>query len=151
KPDADVTQENLLNRLEDLIFRTAMVANLSDENFGNASGISLAYKLQAMDNLAKTKERKFTSGMNRRYKLISNFPNSKISKDEWVNIQYKFTRNKPSNLLEESQIAGNLAGITTKKTQLSVLSNVENPQDELDALEEESKGYSVNRTVNNNE
>ncbi|MCK1246242.1 phage portal protein [Streptococcus uberis] len=150
KPDADVTQENLLNRLEDLIFRTAMVANLSDENFGNASGISLAYKLQAMDNLAKTKERKFISGMNRRYKLISNFPNSKISKDEWVNIQYKFTRNKPSNLLEESQIAGNLAGITTKKTQLGVLSNVENPQDELDALEKESKGYSINRTVINN-
>lgn len=147
KPDADVTQENLLNRLEDLIFRTAMVANLSDENFGNASGISLAYKLQAMDNLAKTKERKFTSGMNRRYKLISNFPNSKISKDEWVNIQYKFTRNKPSNLLEEAQIAGMLAGITTKITQLGVLSNVSNPQEEVDNLEKEMELSIIPRTA----
>lgn len=34
-----------------------MVANISDESFGTASGIALRYRLQAMDNLAKTKER----------------------------------------------------------------------------------------------
>lgn len=55
KPDADATQEHLLDRLENLIFRTAMVANISDESFGTASGIALRYRLQAMDNLAKTK------------------------------------------------------------------------------------------------
>ncbi|MGT2958877.1 phage portal protein [Streptococcus bovimastitidis] len=150
KPDADGTQENLLNRLEDLIFRTAMVANLSDDNFGNASGISLAYKLQAMDNLAKTKERKFTSGMNRRYKLIANYPKSKINGDEWVDIQYKFTRNKPSNLLEEAQIAGALAGITTKITQVGVLSNVSNPQEEVENLKKEMEETVIPRTAVDN-
>lgn len=64
KPDGDVTQEHLIDRLEKLIFQIAMVANISDENFGTASGIAMAYKLQAMNNLRKTKERKFTSGMN---------------------------------------------------------------------------------------
>ena len=70
KPNGDTTQENLLDRLQNLIFLIAMVANISDENFGTSSGIAMAYKLQGMSNLRKTKERKFTSGMNRRYKLI---------------------------------------------------------------------------------
>ncbi|MFR9064200.1 MAG: phage portal protein [[Clostridium] scindens] len=67
KPNGETTQENLIDRLENLIFQISMVANISDENFGTSSGIALKYKLQAMSNLAKTKERKFTSGMNRRY------------------------------------------------------------------------------------
>lgn len=132
KPDADATQEHLLDRLEDLIFRTAMVANISDESFGTASGIALRYRLQAMDNLAKTKERKFMSGMNRRYKLIASYPASKIGPKDWIGIKYKFTRNLPANLLEESQIAGNLAGIVSEETQVGVLSIVENPQKEIE-------------------
>lgn len=132
KPDADATQEHLLDRLEDLIFRTAMVANISDESFGTSSGIALRYRLQAMDNLAKTKERKFMSGMNRRYKLIASYPISKIGPKDWIGVKYKFTRNLPANLLEESQIAGNLAGIVSEETQVGVLSIVENPQKEIE-------------------
>ena len=58
KPNGDATQENLINRLEKLIFQISMVANISDENFGTSSGIALKYKLQAMSNLALTKQRK---------------------------------------------------------------------------------------------
>lgn len=57
-----------------------MVANISDESFGSASGIALKYKLQAMSDLAMTKQRKFTSGMNRRYKLIFSNPVSGMKK-----------------------------------------------------------------------
>lgn len=137
KPNADATQENLLNRLERLIYQISMVANINDENFGNASGISLKYKLQSMSNLAKTKERKFISGMNRRYKVIFSNPISKMPKDAWLKIDYKMTSNFPANLLEESQIAGNLAGITSKDTQLKVLSIVEDVESEKQKIEEE--------------
>ena len=41
KPNNDASQENLLNRLERLIFQISMVANISDENFGASSGIAL--------------------------------------------------------------------------------------------------------------
>lgn len=140
KPDADGTQENLLERLQSLIFEMAMVANISDENFGASSGIALRYKLQSMDNLARVKERKFTSGMNRRYRLISHFPTSKINDDDWASIRYKFTRNIPANLLEETQIAQNLAGIVSNETQLSTLSIVPNPIAELEKKEGEIVG-----------
>ncbi|UNT92229.1 phage portal protein [Allobaculum sp. Allo2] len=59
KPTADSTQENLLDRLDRQIYQISMVANISDESFGNAtSGTALAYKLQAMSNLASGFDRK---------------------------------------------------------------------------------------------
>lgn len=144
KPESDTTQENLLNRLERLIFQTAMVANISDENFGTASGIALKYKLLAMNNLAKTKERKFTSGMNRRYKLLFSHPASKVPADSWVQLHYKFTPNIPANLLEEAQIAAQMEGIVSKETQLTVISAVDNVQNELDKIEAENKATESN-------
>lgn len=138
KPNSDTTQENLLNRIERLIFQISMVANISDENFGAASGISLKYKLQAMSNLEKTKERKFTSGMNRRYKLLFGHPASKVPADAWVQLHYHFTPNFPANLLEEAQIAAQMEGIVSKETQLKVLSIVDNVRDELDTIDAEN-------------
>lgn len=139
KPNGDKTQENLINRLEKLIFQISMVANISDENFGTSSGIALKYKLQAMSNLAKTKERKFTSGMNRRYKLIFSNPVSGMKEDDWVKLKFKFTPNFPANILEESQIAGNLSGITSQKTQLKVLSVVDSVDEEIQQIEKEEE------------
>ena len=54
-----------------------------------------------------------------------------------MKLKYKFTPNLPANLLEESQIAANLSGITSQATQLSVLSVVDNVQEEIDRMEEE--------------
>ena len=139
KPDGDTTQEHLLDRLQNLIFLIAMVANISDENFGTSSGIEMAYKLQGMSNLRKTKERKFTSGMNRRYKLIFSNPGNAMQKDDWVKLHYKFTPNVPANLLEESQIAQNLSGVVSQETQLGVLSVVDNPRAEIERIKKEEE------------
>lgn len=139
KPESDTTQENLLNRLERLVFQISMVANISDENFGASTGIALKYKLQAMSNLEKTKERKFEAGMYRRYKLLFGHPSSKVPADSWVQLKFKFTPNIPANLLEEAQIAAQMEGITSHETQLKVLSIVDDVQGELDKIEEENK------------
>lgn len=137
KPDGDTTQEHLIDRLERLIFQISMVANISDENFGTSSGIALKYKLQSMSNLAKTKERKFNSGMNRRYMLIFSNPVSGMKKDDWVKVKPIFTRNFPANILEETQIAVNLDGITSKQTQLGTLSIIDNVDKEIERIEKE--------------
>lgn len=152
KPDGDTSQEHLLDRLQTLIFQISMVANISDENFGSSSGIALKYKLQAMSNLALTKQRKFESGMYRRYRIIFSNPVSGMREDDWVKLRYTFTQNMPANLLEESQIAGNLAGIVSQQTQLSILSCVDNVQQEIDQIKKDEEdaltdGYPMNRTV----
>lgn len=145
KPEGDTTQENLLDRLERLIYQISMVANISDENFGTASGIAMKYKLQAMSNLAKTKQRKFTSGMNRRYKLLFGHPASKVPADAWMQLEYQFTPNIPANRLEEAQEAAQLEGIVSHETQLKMLSVVDNVEAELEKIEEENKA--VEETV----
>ena len=141
KPSSDTTQENLLERLERLIYQISMVANISDENFGTSSGIAMKYKLQAMSNLEKSKERKFEKGMNRRYKILFGHPASKVPADAWVQLSYKFTPNIPANLVEEAQIAAQLEGIVSHETQLKALSIVENIQEELDKIAEEAETY----------
>ena len=90
-----------------------------------------------MSNLAKTKERKFNSGMNRRYMLIFSNPVSGMKKDDWVKVKPIFTRNFPANILEETQIAVNLDGITSKQTQLGTLSIIDNVDKEIERIEKE--------------
>ena len=62
-----------------------------------------------------------------------------MKKDDWVKLHYKFTPNIPANVLEETEIAGNLDGIVSQETQLGTLSIVDNVQAEIDKLEEEQK------------
>ena len=137
KPNADTTQENLINRLERLIFITSMVANVSDEQFATSSGIALKYRLLAMNNLAKTKERKFVAGFNKRYKLLFSNATMTANKDDWMKITYEFTRNYPVNLADEVDTASKMSGVTSKRTQLSVISAVKNVDDEFKLIEEE--------------
>lgn len=145
KPNADTTQENLIERLEKLIFQISMVANINDESFGTSSGIALRYKLQSMENLSLMKERKFNAGMVRRFKMMFNIPtNFNVEKEAYLDIDYVFTRNIPNNIVEEAETAEKLAGITSKRTQLSVLSVVDNVQDELDEIEADKERSGFN-------
>lgn len=139
KPNADQTQENLIVLLRDAIFNISMVANLSDKDFGNSSGTALAYKLQAMDNLAKSKDRKMQSGFNRLYEVVLSVPTTQVPADAWSEFNYKFTRNVPKNTLEEAQIVSQLNGQVSDETKLSVLSIVQDPKEELERMEEETK------------
>lgn len=132
KPEADGTQENLLSRLERLIYSLSMVADISDEDFGTASGIAIRYRLQAMSDLALVKERKFRRGLRERWRLLFGYAaNTQVADGEWLVVTPIFTRNLPTNLVEEAQVAAQLSGIVSEETQLSVLSCVESPSDEI--------------------
>ena len=143
KPNSDTTQENLIHLLKESIFAISMVANMSETDFGNASGTALAFKLQAMDNLAKMKDRKMQSAFNRLYKVVFSVPKTGIYEDAWIEIDYKFTRNVPRNILEEAQIVSQLSGQVSDETKLSVLSIVNNPQEELEKMDKEQEHSSL--------
>ena len=138
KPSADGTQENLLDRLEKLIYETSMVANISDETFGNStSGTALAYKLQAMSNLALAFDRKIEKSIRKRFKVWSTLPTNASDPNAYIDIDIKMTRNIPKNISDEAQTAAQLAGIVSRETQLSVLSIVPDVQAEMEKIEEE--------------
>ena len=141
KPNADETQEHLLTTMERLIYQICMVPNINDEKFGTSSGIAMQYKLLNTLNLFKAKQRKFESGMNRRWQLLFSHPliNGKVKADDWGKLRYRFTPNLPANALEEAQTAAQLSGIVSRQTQLETLSIVDNVQAEIERIEEEEK------------
>lgn len=139
KPSADGTQENLLFRMERLIFTVAMVCNISDDNFATSSGIALKYKMLPMINLAARKWRKFENGLKNYYKLICSNPVTPLDADDWQTLQFTHLLNYPANIAEEAATAAALSGITSKKTQLSVLSIVDNVDNEMDQIMKEAE------------
>jgi len=143
KPDSDSQTENLLDRLTKLIFQTTMVANISDESFGSSSGVSLAYKLQAMSNLALSFQRKFQSSLNSRYKLFCELSTNVSNKDAWKDIEYTFTRNEPKDIKEQADTASILMGITSHETALSALSIVPDVQAEMEKIKKEEASTAI--------
>lgn len=139
KPSSDTTQENLISLLKESIFAISMVANMSEAEFGNSSGTALAFKLQAMDNLARMKDRKLQSAFNRLYRIVFSVPLTTVYEDAWSGLTYTFTRNVPRNILEEAQIVGQLSGQVSEETKLSVLSIIDDPQKEIERMEKEEE------------
>lgn len=153
KPDADGTQEHLLDRLIDLIYQISMIANVSDDTFSSASsGTALEFKLQPMKNLALTKERKFQASMRRRWRLVFNIPTNSagFTADSWVDIEYTFTRNIPQNTEAEANVLNALEGITSKETQLKTASFIDNPKEEIKRMQAEEKTL-INTTIKQTE
>lgn len=151
RPSADGTQENLLNRLEKNIFSTSNVVNLNSEGFQQASGKALRQRMQAMINLAGRKQRKLDEGFKRRYRLIFSNPCSGMADDAWTAVSWKYNLMLPDVLGDEADTAGKLAGVVSKRTQLKVLSIVDDPDKEIEAMEKEqaavwTDGYDIDRT-----
>lgn len=138
-PSSDTTQENLISLLKESIFAISMVANMSEAEFGNSSGTALAFKLQAMDNLARMKDRKLQSAFNRLYQIVFSVPLSAVDEEAWSDLTYTFTRNVPRNILEEAQIVGQLSGQVSEETKLSVLSIIDDPKKEIKRMEQEEE------------
>lgn len=142
KPDGDQSQEHLLDRLERLIYQMAMVTNLNSETFGNASGVGLSFKLQEMENLALAAERKFTSGMNQRFKMIFQLPTNipASQKGEWINLEYTFHRNIPRDTASEVETAQAAAGLLPLEDRIAMVSSIRDPKAVARQMKEESGG-----------
>lgn len=137
KPDADGMQEHQIDRLTNLIYQIAKVPNPNDDSFsGNASGVAMQYKMLSMQNMAASKERKFTRSLRKLYRAIFSLTNWP---DVWRDLKFKFNRNLPNNLSEEVTDAKNLEGVVSKETQLSVLSIVDDPKAEIDRMDKEDE------------
>lgn len=154
KPDADGVQENLIDRLEMLIFKMAMVPDITDESFSTASGTALKMRLMPMNNLARNKERKFVLGVQERLKLLAAYPEQPFSGDDWVEVEITMHRNMPEDLASEAEVAASLSGIVSEETQLGILSCVDDPRREIERKNDEKSdrvqvvtgGYPTNRT-----
>ena len=133
--------EVLKTSIENDIHKFSCVPDMSDENFaGNVSGVAMRYKLFALEQKTRIKERYFAEGMRYRLAWIQRYleitGRGTIPIDD---IQINFTRPLPTNIIEEAQAAAQLEGIVSKETLLGTLSIVKDPAAEAQALEKEQE------------
>lgn len=133
--------EILKKALEQDIHKFSNIPCLTDEAFGgNVSGVAMEFKLLGLENVTKIKSRYYTKGICKRLRIFVKWLNT--SKGIMIDpsaITPVFTRALPKNLLEISQMVSNLWGKVSRKTLLSQIPFIENPDAELAVVEKEEQ------------
>lgn len=131
--------EVLKKSIKDDIHEFSKVPCLTDESFGgnNVSGVSLAYKLLAFEQLTKTKENFYTKGAKQRLKLMCTFHNAKAHNLDPATIALEYTRSLPINQVELVNMVVALDGVVSDETRLKLLWFVDDAKEELKKLKEE--------------
>ena len=99
----------------------------------------MEFKLMGLEMITKTKEANYKRGLRQRIAIFAHYLGMKQIALESHSIVPQFSRGLPKNLLEISQIVNNLEGKVTNRQLISLLPFVEDPDAELEALEEEKK------------
>ncbi len=132
--------EILKKAIEQDIHKFSHIPCMTDESFGgNVSGVAMEFKLLGMENITKIKTRYYKKGLRKRLRIFANFLSNKAISVDVSGITPTFTRAMPKNLLEISQIVANLWGKVGKKTLLSQIPFVEDPDEELETVEREAQ------------
>lgn len=137
----DVFNTNHLNRLEDNIYRFSKTPNLNSDKFGEASGISLKFKITGLEAKCGAFEAKCMSADTYMYKLLASCFEKKRIPFNPLLCYTDYKRNFPMDLISEAQTVQALvnAGIP-KKVAFEQLSFVDDVDYIMDIIEEEKEG-----------
>ena len=136
----DAWVENYKDRVRRDIHKFSYTPDMQDESFGNnLSGVSIRYKILAMEQIRSNKERKFKKGLQRRIELICNSLSLEKNIDLFTNINIKFANTLPQNIYELSQTIKNLSPYLSSETLLNQLPFVENAKEELEKKKAEDE------------
>ncbi len=132
--------EILRKALKEDIYTFSHVPNLTDENFaGNSSGVAMEYKLLGLEMITKIKEANYKRGIRQRISIFAKYLGLQQIALDANSIVPQFSRGLPKNLLELSQVINNLDGKVSLRQLISLLPFVEDPDAELEGLEEEKE------------
>ncbi|MEF2293130.1 phage portal protein [Virgibacillus dokdonensis] len=133
--------EKYKDRVQADIHKFTNTPNMNDESFaGVQSGESMKYKLFGLEQVRATKERYFKRSLRTRYRLINNILEfAQEGSFDADKMTITFTPNLPKSAKDEVDMFNSLGGELSEETKLSLLSLVENPQEELERLEKQRK------------
>lgn len=104
----DTFTENHLNRLEKDIYKFSNTPNLTDENFGTASGISLKFKLLGLETKCGMFQAKVDNAGVYMFKLLANAWAKKQLHIDSLQCYMEYSRNFPLDIVGEAQAAQTL-------------------------------------------
>jgi len=125
----DSFTEHHLERLQNNIYRFSKTPNLNDNQFNNASGISLKFKLHGLETKCGMFEAKVMDAAQYMWKLLCSSWGKRGNKIDPLQITMSFNRNFPLDLQSEAQAVQSLiaAGLpkSTAFEQLSFIDDVD--------------------------
>lgn len=142
----DTALNNLLDELNGKIHRVSNSPDFGDENFANASGISLKYKLLGFENTASNIATRLIKALQKRIELISEILYIKDSK-VWRDVNIIVSRNLPIDIAEIVETVSKLKGVVSDKTLLAQIPFVNDIDGELSELDNESKKKDISVSI----
>lgn len=124
---------------EQNIFRFSRAVDMSDETFSgaNQTGESRKWKLVDLENKCIQKERKFNVATKEQFKILASAWSKKNIPFDYTQVSLEFKRNLPKDLEYEARTSALLKGNVSEETRLSLLSFIDDPQEELSIMESE--------------
>lgn len=125
--------DSMLDELNGKIHRISNSPDFGDENFANASGISLKYKLIGFENTASAIATRFIKALNDRIRMIFQILYIKNSA-AWRDVDIIVSRNLPIDIAEIVDTVTSLRGIVSDKTLIAQIPFITDVDEELNNL-----------------
>ena len=137
KLDSSFIQENLTT-LEDKMYQLSCHVNANEHMHSNLSGVALRSRLISLEEKCKLNQRALTDCIKVRLKALFTWLNKLQGTNyDWKDLKIKFTPNIPQDDLTQAQIITQLGDKLSLETALSLLSFIENPQNEANKVRQE--------------
>lgn len=127
-----------LDRLQDNIYLFTKTPNFKSKEVATApSGIALKHMMQPLENKTVSFERKFVSSNIRMFEILaSSFEKRRVTLKPYE-VEQKFTRNTPKDMLYEAQVQTELKGNVPEVVRLSIFPGIQDAAQTLKELEAE--------------
>lgn len=137
----DAQVENILQRIHESIYRVAQCPDFSSESFvgGVSSGIAIRYRLTGMETRAAKIAASMKKALQRRIEIICGVATLKTGEDAFTEVEITFKRNIPEDMATTAALVGQLQGMVSNATLLSLLPFVSDVNAELEALQEQKQ------------
>lgn len=123
------------------IYKFAKAVDMRDEQFSGSamSGESRKWKLVALENRAKTKERKFVKALREQFRILCTAWNVKAIKLDYTDITFQFKRNLPVDLSYIADVLSKLNGQISDETRLSLAPFIKDVNKEMEKIKAEQE------------
>lgn len=132
--------QNTLTTLEDKMYQISSHINHNEKMQSNLSGIALRSRLISLEEKCKLNTKAFADAVKSRLKFLFAYLNLRQNKTyDYKDIKLKFTPNVPQDDVSSAQIITQLGDKLSLETALSLLSFVDNPQNEAEKVKKEQQ------------
>lgn len=133
--------ENILDRIQEAIYRIAQCPDFSSESFvgGVSSGVAIKYRLTGMETKSAAIAAQLEKALKRRIEIICGIASLKVGEEVWADIEIDFKRNIPEDISSTVNMINSLHGLVSDATLLSQLPFIDDVNAELETLQEQKK------------